>query len=103
MDSRCTQDLRNASKAYQRTCAECGLGPCKRYQPDRLAELEAENAKLRAALTEANRKIERLREGLKETLEIAGRNETGRFVGRARAETEAPEPAKKYLGRVINT
>lgn len=30
-NSRCTQDLRAAGKAYPRTCAECGLGPCRRY------------------------------------------------------------------------
>ena len=29
--SQCTEDLRKAGKTYPRTCAECGLGPCKRY------------------------------------------------------------------------
>jgi len=29
--SECTQDLRKAGKPYLHTCAECGLGPCKRY------------------------------------------------------------------------
>jgi hypothetical protein len=31
--SKCTEDLRKAGKAYPRTCAECGLGPCKWYPP----------------------------------------------------------------------
>jgi hypothetical protein len=31
--SECAEDLRKAGKAHPRTCAECGLGPCKRYPP----------------------------------------------------------------------
>lgn len=31
--SQCTKDLLAANKPYPRTCAECGLGPCKRYAP----------------------------------------------------------------------
>jgi len=31
--SYCQQDLRLAGKAYPRTCADCGLGPCKKYVP----------------------------------------------------------------------
>ncbi len=33
MDSQCTKDLQKKGVAYPRTCAECGLGPCKRYPP----------------------------------------------------------------------
>lgn len=29
--SQCTKDLQKQGVAYPRTCAECGLGPCKRY------------------------------------------------------------------------
>jgi hypothetical protein len=29
--SQCTKDLQKKGVAYPRTCAECGLGPCKRY------------------------------------------------------------------------
>lgn len=29
--SQCTKDLQKLGLAYPRTCAECGLGPCRRY------------------------------------------------------------------------
>ena len=63
--SECQIELRNAGKAYPRTCETCGLfGQCKkglsqyvdsgrREQSihDRIVALEAENARLREALT----------------------------------------------------
>lgn len=27
----CNEDLKKAGGAYPRTCADCGLGPCKKY------------------------------------------------------------------------
>jgi hypothetical protein len=39
--SACTYDLRAANKPYPRTCAECGLGPCKRYSPTAASGLPA--------------------------------------------------------------
>lgn len=33
----CQQALRLAGKAYPRTCAECGLGPCKFYRAEKPA------------------------------------------------------------------
>lgn len=32
----CNEDLRIAGKAYPRTCAKCGLGPCKIYSNEKV-------------------------------------------------------------------
>lgn len=46
------------------------------------------NAETRAAMTDAASEIERLRAALRETLEVASRNEAGDYIGRARAALE---------------
>jgi hypothetical protein len=39
--SKCTKDLQKQGVAYPRTCAECGLGPCKRYPTSNVVPLRA--------------------------------------------------------------
>jgi len=55
--SNCTYTLRNLGKAYPRTCAECGLGPCKTRPapavPKSAIEVELEALKARNAELEA--------------------------------------------------
>ncbi len=49
--SKCTKDLQALGGAYPRTCAECGLGPCKRY-PRQASQPMTADAMLRSMETD---------------------------------------------------
>jgi hypothetical protein len=63
----CTYELRKQGVPYPRTCAECGLGPCKAGHfvpaPKPVSEIDtlrAENAALRASRDELLEALQRL-------------------------------------------
>jgi hypothetical protein len=62
---KCTYELRKQGVPYPRTCAECGLGPCKEGHFTPAPKLPSEAESLRADLASMRASRDALEEALK--------------------------------------